>query len=107
MEEKTCGMRIWFTTTTTLTSATGSATISYEYIIRGRVQVRDQIATVYVDRHRFDFQDGSVYWAGKKVGWYDRKGIGEINGKPIRIFKPREQSDFVLAEVRQKQVAAV
>ena len=91
------------TTTTTLTSATGSATISYEYIVRGRVHVRDQIATVYVDRNRFDFKEGSVYWAGKKVGWYDRKGIGEINGKPIRIFRPREQSGFVLAEVRQKQ----
>ncbi len=91
------------TTTTTLTSATGTAIISYEYIIRGRVHIRDQIATVYVDRNRFDFKEGSVYWAGKKVGWYDRKGIGEINGKPIRIFRPREQSDFVLAEVRQKQ----
>ena len=94
------------TTTTTFTTATGTATISHEYIIRGRVYIRNQTATAYVDRHRFDFMEGSVYWAGKKVGWYDRKGVGEINGKPIRIFRPREQSDFVLAEVRQRQVAA-
>ena len=94
------------TTTTTITTATGTATISHEYIIRGRVYIRNQTATAYVDRHRFDFMEGSVYWAGKKVGWYDRKGVGEINGKPIRIFRPREQSDFVLAEVRQRQVAA-
>ena len=91
------------TTTTTLTSATGTATISHEYIVRGRVYVRNQTAMVYVDRHRFDFREGSVYWAGKKVGWYDRKGVGEINGKPIRIFKPREQPGFVLAEVRTRQ----
>ena len=94
------------TTTTTITTATGTATISHEYIIRGRVYIRNQTATAYVDRHRFDFMEGSVYWAGKKVGWYDRKGVGEINGKPIRIFRPREQADFVLAEVRQRQVAA-
>ena len=94
------------TTTTTITTATGTATISHEYVIRGRVYIRNQTATAYVDRHRFDFMEGSVYWAGKKVGWYDRKGVGEINGKPIRIFRPREQSDFVLAEVRQRQVAA-
>ena len=94
------------TTTTTIMTATGTATISHEYIIRGRVYIRNQTATAYVDRHRFDFMEGSVYWAGKKVGWYDRKGVGEINGKPIRIFRPREQADFVLAEVRQRQVAA-
>ena len=94
------------TTTTTITTATGTATISHEYVIRGRVYIRNQTATAYVDRHRFDFMEGSVYWAGKKVGWYDRKGVGEINGKPIRIFRPREQADFVLAEVRQRQVAA-
>ena len=91
------------TTTTTMTSATGSATISHEYIVRGRVYVRNHSAMAYVDRHRFDFKDGSIYWAGKKVGWYDRKGAGEINGKPIRVFRPREQSGFVIAEVRTRQ----
>ena len=91
------------TTTTTMTSSTGSATVSHEYIVRGRVYVRNQSAAAYVDRHRFDFRDGSVYWAGKIVGWYDRKGFGEINGKPIRIFKPQEQSGFVIAEVRTRQ----
>ena len=91
------------TTTTTMTSATGSTTFSHEYIVRGRVYIRNQSAAAYVDRHRFDFKDGSIYWAGKKVGWYDRKGFGEINGKPIRIFKPQEQSGFVIAEVRTRQ----
>ena len=95
------------TTTTTLTTATGVATISYEYVIRGRVYVSNQAATAYVDRHRFDFKEGLIYWAGRKVGWYDHRGAGEISGKPIRIFKPREQSGFVLAEVRQKQAKTV
>ena len=95
------------TTTTTLTTATGVATISYEYVIRGRVYVSNQAATAYVDRHRFDFKEGLIYWAGRKVGWYDHRGAGEISGKPIRIFKPREQSGFVLAEVRQKHAKTV
>ena len=95
------------TTTTTVTSATGSATITHEYIVRGRVYVRNNGASVYVDRHRFDLKEGSVLWAGKKVGWYDRSGIGEINGKQIRIYKPREQSGFVLAEVREQKAETV
>ena len=57
------------TTTTTVTSATGSATITHEYIVRGRVYVRNNGASVYVDRHRFDLKEGSVLWAGKKAGW--------------------------------------
>lgn len=73
--------------------------------MRGKVYVRDggEGAVVYVDRNRFELKSGAVYWAGKKVGWYDRKGCGQINAKPIRIYR-RSQSDcFVLAEIRERK----
>jgi len=90
-------------TTTTMTTASGSATVTQEYVLRGKVYVRNDGAVVYVGRHRFDLKAGSVYWAGKKVGWYDRQGCGEINEKPVRIYRPRQAEYFVLAEVRQKK----
>jgi hypothetical protein len=93
-------------TTTTITTATGKATIAHEYIVRGRVYIRNNNAVVYVDRNRFDMQEGGIYWTGKKVGFYDRKGCGEINSKPIHIYKT-EAGHFVLAELRQQQVATV
>jgi len=89
-------------TTTTMTTATGSASITHKYIVRGKVHVSNDGAVVYVGRNRFDLKAGAVYWAGKKVGWYDRRGCGEINEKPIRIYKPEQSKQFVLAEVRPK-----
>ena len=82
--------------------ATGSTSITHKYIVRGKVHVSNDGAVVYVGRNRFDLKAGTVYWSGKKVGWYDRKGCGEINEKPIRIYKPEQSKQFVLAEVRQK-----
>jgi SNF2 family DNA or RNA helicase len=92
-------------TTTTMTTAAGSASISHECIVRGRVQVNNDGAVVYVDHHRFELKAGAVYWSGKKIGWYDRKGCGEINEKPIRIYRPPESQGFVLAEIRKRQAA--
>ena len=66
--------------------------------------IRNNKATAYIDRHRFDLSDGGVCWANKKVGFYDRKGCGEINGKPIHIYKT-DAGHFVLAELRQQQGA--
>jgi hypothetical protein len=45
-------------------------------------------------------RSGDVYWNGRKIGSYDRQGRGEINNKPIRIYRPPNVSHFVLAEVR-------
>jgi len=98
-------VRTTTTIRTTMTTATGSASVTHELIVRGRVYVRNQGAVVYVNRNRFDLKAGAVYWAGRKVGWYDRKGCGEINDKPIRIYKPEQSNVFVLAEVRQKATA--
>lgn len=92
-------------TTTTMTTAAGSASITHEFIVRGRVYIQRDGAVVYVGRNRFDLKAGAVYWAGRKVGWYDRKGCGEINEKPIRIYRPAESQDFVLAEIRKRQAA--
>lgn len=88
------------TTTTTVTSSAGSATISHQYVVRGKIYMKDGKAAAYVRRNRFDLVDGTILWNGKKVGWYDKKGFGAINDKPIRIYRPREHSGFVLAEIR-------
>lgn len=93
-------------TTTTMTTASGDTTsVSHEFIVRGKVYVHNDGAVVYVGRNRFELKAGTVYWAGRKVGWYDRKGCGEINDKPIRIYKPEHSNVFVLAEIRQKTAA--
>jgi len=92
--------------TTTMTSASGDTTrVTHEFIVRGKVYVRNDGAVVYVGRNRFELKAGTVYWAGRKVGWYDRKGCGEINDKPIRIYRPKQSNVFVLAEIRQKTAA--
>ena len=93
-------------TTTTMTTAGGSTeTVTHEYFVRGKVQIRDDSAVVYVGPNRFDLKSGIVYWAGRKVGWYDKKGCGEINEKPIRIYQPKLSQEFVLAELRQRKAA--
>ncbi|MBM9514261.1 SNF2-related protein [Desulfogranum marinum] len=89
-------------TTTTIKTATGSASITREYVVRGKVHIQSDGAVVYVNRNRFDLQEGNVFWNGRKVGWYDRQGCGEINQKPIRIYRPERTACFVLAEVREK-----
>jgi hypothetical protein len=90
------------TTTTTITSPDGQTTlIKHELIIRGRVYVRGQSAVAYVGGNKFRLQSGEVYWNDRRIGSYDRQGHGEINNKPIRIYRPAHLSHFVLAEVRQ------
>ena len=93
------------TTTTMTTAGGGTETVTHEYFVRGKVQICDDGAVVYVGPNRFDLKSGIVYWAGRKVGWYDRKGCGEINEKPIRIYQPKESQEFVLAELRQRKAA--
>lgn len=88
-------------TTTTMQTATGSTTVTHKYVVRGEVRVCNDGAVVYIDRNRFELKEGAVYWSGRKVGWYDRKGCGEINDKPIRIYKPEQSNVFVLAEIRE------
>jgi hypothetical protein len=65
------------------------------------VYVKKEGAVAYIGQNRFDLKEGNVFWAGRKIGWYDRQGCGEINSKPIRIYKPDNQKHFVLAEIRK------
>lgn len=89
------------TATATITTVVGTAaTMTMRYVVRGNVYPRKSGATAYVGQARFEIFNGSITWAGRKVGWYDRLGIGELNNKPIRIFKPGNSSSFVLAEIR-------
>lgn len=89
------------TTTTTLTTADGrTSQIRHELVIRGRVYVRGDSAVAYVAGIKFNLQSGNVFWNGHKIGDYDRQGRGQINNKPIRIFRPANVNHFVLAEIR-------
>lgn len=92
------------TTTTTITSSAGTATISYQYVVRGKVKQVGSQVMVYVGRNRFDLNAGKILWSGRVVGFYDKKGFGEINGKPIRIYKPSGKPWFVLAEVHEVEM---
>lgn len=94
-------------TTTTVKTSTGTTSVTHEYVVRGKVYVRNNGdgAVVYVGRNRFELKAGAVFWAGRKVGWYDSRGCGEINDKPIRIYRPEQSSQYVLAEVRTKKAA--
>jgi len=84
------------TTTTTITSPDGQTTlIKHELIIRGRVYVRGQSAVAYVGGNKFRLQSGEVYWNDRRIGSYDRQGHGEINHKPIRLYKPPHLGHFV------------
>jgi len=89
------------TTTTTMTTTSGTATITHQYIVRGMVYVKKEGAVAYVGQNRFDLKEGNVFWSGRKIGWYDQRGCGEINCKPIRIYKPEQSKNYVLAEIRK------
>lgn len=89
------------TTTTTLTSPNGNkAQVQTQYVVRGKVHVVPEGAIAFVNGHRFVFKAGVIYWNNRKVGQYDRKGEGNINSKPIRLFRPENEEHYVLAELR-------
>ena len=89
------------TTTTTISSPDGqTALVRHELVIRGRVYLRGNTAVAYVDGNRFRLQAGVIYWQDRRIGSYDRRGHGEINHKPIRLYKPPHLGHFVLVEVR-------
>lgn len=89
------------TTTTTLTSPNGDkAQVQTQYVVRGKVHVVPEGAIAFVNGHRFVFKAGVIYWNNRKVGQYDRKGEGNINSKPIRLFRPDNEKHYVLAELQ-------
>lgn len=100
-QESTTNEETTITTTTTITTEDGrTAQIRHELIVRGRVYIRGNTAVAYVAGNRFQLRAGDVYWNGRRIGNYDRQGRGEINSKPIRIYRPPNINHFVLAEVR-------
>ncbi len=91
------------TATTRIKTSTGKTTsVRLEYVVRGNVVVKDNFAVANVDSHRFELKNGAIFWSGKQVGWYDRKGVGKIGKKPIKIYRPQKARNYVLAELRQK-----
>lgn len=89
------------TSTTTITSPSGAkAQVKTQLVIRGRIYPKENGAEAHVGDHRFDLKNGTVFWNDRQVGSYDRSGLGQINGKPIRIYRPQNEEHYVLAEVR-------
>ena len=89
------------TVTATISTPTQNVTVNHEKLVkRGVIYPRRQGGAVaYVGKARFHLLDGKVLYNSKVVGRYDRKGRGEINGKPIRIARPHGQKHFALYEV--------
>ena len=89
------------TTTSTITKGDRSTSVTYERVVRGRVYPRKDHAVAYVDhKHKFFLRGGRIFFNGKECGHYDRKGMGEINGKPIQIAKAPHRTYYVLIELR-------
>jgi len=90
------------TTTTTITKGDKSTSVTYERVVRGRVYPRKDHAVAYVDRkHKFFLRGGKIFFKGTECGHYDRKGMGEINGKPIQIVRVPHKTYYVLVELRR------
>jgi SNF2 family DNA or RNA helicase len=90
-------------TATTISTPDTETSITHERIIvRARIYQKPSCAVAVVDGNKFNLSKGSVRWKDRIVGQYDRKGKGSINGKPIKIFKPKDRSYFVLAEIRKE-----
>jgi len=90
------------TTTKISTHDTETSIIHEHIIVRARIYQKPSCAVAVVDGNKFNLSKGSVRWKDRIVGQYDRKGIGSINGKPIKIFKPANRPYFVLAEIRKE-----
>jgi hypothetical protein len=90
-------------TATKISTPDTETSITHERIIvRARIYQKPSCAVAVVDGNKFNLSKGSVRWKDRIVGQYDRKGIGSINGKPIKIFKPANRPYFVLAEIRKE-----
>ena len=59
---------VTITTTTTMATSSGIATITQQYIVRGPVYVKKDGAVAYVGRNRFNLKEGVVFWSGRKIG---------------------------------------
>ena len=89
------------TTTTTIQKGDRSTSVTYEKVVRGRVYPRKGYAVAYVDnRHKFFLKAGQVLFNGKPCGRYDKKGMGDINKKPIRVMKAPQKGYYLLVELR-------
>lgn len=90
------------TATKIFTPDTETSITHERIIVRARIYQKPSCAVAVVDGNKFHLSKGSVRWKDRIVGQYDRKGEGLINGKPIKIFKPKDRSYFVLAEIRKE-----
>jgi SNF2 family DNA or RNA helicase len=88
------------TTTTTITKGDRSTSVTYEKVVRGRVYPRNGYAVAYVNKHKFFFKAGQVFFNGKPCGTYDKKGMGQINNKPVQIMKAPDKTYYVLVELK-------
>ncbi|MBF0121199.1 MAG: DEAD/DEAH box helicase [Desulfobacterales bacterium] len=95
------------TTTITVKSDTSQKEVSivYEEVVRGKVYPQKNFAIAVIDtqtgsKKQFIFSKGSVLYNKKVIGNYDSKGKGEINKKPIKLVKDKDNS-FLLIELKK------
>jgi len=88
------------TTTTTIQKGDRSTSLTYEKVVRGKVYLKNGYAVAYVGSHKFFLKAGRVLFNGTPCGNYDKKGMGDINKKPIRIMKAPQENCYLLVELR-------
>lgn len=88
------------TTKTTITQGDRQTTVTITRVVRGKVFPGKQkgVGVGVVGKHRLIFQAGNILFNNKTIGRYDRTGLGQINGKPIRLEKAAD--GYLLVELR-------
>jgi len=88
------------TTQTTITQGGRRSTVAVTRVVRGKVYPSRQkgVGIGVVGKYRLIFQAGNILFNGRIVGQYDRSGVGQINGKPIRLEKAAD--GYLLVELR-------
>lgn len=85
-------------TTTTITQGDRQASVTVTRIVRGKVYPKGKVGIGYVGPRQLLFKCGQVYYKDRPVGEYDRTGIGQINGKQIKLEK--DGNCFLLLELK-------
>jgi SNF2 family DNA or RNA helicase len=86
-------------TTTRISQGDQQATLKVTRLVRGKVYPKGKVGIGYVGPRQIIFQDGKILYKDRTVGEYDRKGNGQINGKPIKLEK--KGKFFLIVELKR------
>ena len=110
LDDTDCDVHITQTTTIkTDIAATGSDNVQKDIsiikVVRGKVYPKKGFAVAFIQDTKaiFLFSKGEIFHKRKKIGEYDPKGDGNINGKTIKLMP--EGENYVLVEMKQNVAA--